>query len=66
MDAKSWRNGLMLWLGLTAISFGSDPVKKAVSYKPVVIKQAIVSKESGCYCGWPSIAKLPNGRLVVV
>ena len=35
-------------------------------YKAVVLSQTVVSKESGRYCAWPSIAKLPGGRLVVV
>jgi hypothetical protein len=36
------------------------------AYKPVIVAEAVVSQEEGRYQGWPSIAKLPNGRLMVV
>lgn len=38
----------------------------AATYKPVIIESKVIAKEPGNYLGWPSIAKLPNGRLVVV
>ncbi|MCE5186868.1 MAG: glycoside hydrolase [Planctomycetaceae bacterium] len=66
MQKKSWRDGLVLCLELTAVCFGADLNVKNVPYKPVVIEQSVISKEPGYYCGWPSIGKLPNGRLVVV
>lgn len=57
---------LVLCLALSVSCFAADVNLKESPYKAVMIKQVVVSKEPGCYCGWPSIAKLPNGRLVVV
>ncbi|MBN2291255.1 MAG: exo-alpha-sialidase [Pirellulales bacterium] len=63
---KNIKKVLVLWLGLATTSFASDITSKKTPYRAVVIKQAVVSKEARRYCGWPSIAKLPNGSLAVV
>ena len=65
MRAKKYIPTYLLDLILIFTGTAQDLVAKN-PYKVVILDQTVVSKEPGRYLGWPSIAKLPDGRLAVV
>lgn len=40
--------------------------KDDMPYRTLILEQTVISKETDRYCGWPSIAKTADGKLIVV